>query len=60
MGILDAFASEFRLSVFLTNSNQVYFHSKPLDETRAEWLCRAKLSYSRLQKIIPVAFEDHQ
>lgn len=54
------FSSEFQLSEFLTNSDQVYFHSKPLEETFAETSCKAKLSYSLLQKIIPVAFEDHQ
>lgn len=54
------FASVFQLSEILTNSDQVYFHSKPLDEICAERLRNAKLSYSRLQKITPVAFEDHQ
>lgn len=54
------FASVFQLSEFLTNSDQVYFHSKPLDDICAERLCKEKLSYSRLQKIIIVAFEDHQ
>lgn len=54
------FASEFQLSEFLTNSDQVYFHSKPLEKTFAERLCKAKLSYSRLQKITPIEFEDHQ